>query len=202
MAKKDKTSVIFLLDETGSMHAHYEETITGFNEYIQQLKKEKNISFTLTTFNSDTGVEVLYVDIPIARVKELTEETYKPNSTTPLYDAIGKTIKELDDRLKKKKSKPKVLFVIMTDGYENASKEYDIKAIKSLIKKKEGEDWSFIFMGINQDAWLNAKEFGFKSGNVISVMSGQIRSTLKSAGGSSVLFTQNKNRKISSFFSK
>jgi len=199
MGKKDKTSITFLLDQSGSMMSCFNETITGFNEYIQALKKQKNISFTLTKFNSE-AVKIAYTDKPIEDVKELSDKTYQPNGMTPLYDAIGKTAKKLTDALVKRKDKPKVLFVIMTDGFENASSEYKLKAIKELIKVKEKDDWNFVFMGSDKDGWLNAKAMGISAGNSILFAQSDTRKTMHRAGGMSASFASGGKRKTKSFF--
>ena len=152
MASK-KTLVIFLLDETGSMESYKEATINGFNEYLQSLKKDgKDTLFTLTRFNSDK-IETPYSAVPISEVEELTDETYRPDAMTPLYDAIAKTVRKTEEALKGKRSKPKILFVIQTDGLENASREHDRKAIFQMIEAKKAEKWMFVYLGADQDAW-------------------------------------------------
>ena len=195
------TAVTFLLDESGSMHSHITETISGFNEYVQALQKEKGITFTFTKFNS-IKVDVVYIDKPIKSVPMLNMKTYRPDDCTPLYDAIGKTISTLAKKLKTYVKKPKVLFVIMTDGYENTSKEYDLKALKGLIKSKQKEDWSFIFMGADQDAWLSAKDFGLHKGNVMSFSKDRTRGVMGRAGGMSASFASSKDRVTTAFFAQ
>src|SRR3970282_3051826 len=110
MASK-KTLVIFLLDETGSMESYKEATINGFNEYLQSLKKDgKDTLFTLTRFNSDK-IETPYSAVPISEVEELTDETYRPDAMTPLYDAIAKTVRRTEEALKGTRRKPKLVLV-------------------------------------------------------------------------------------------
>jgi len=195
------TVVAFLLDESGSMSSCYEETVTGFNEYVQSFKKAKdNVFLTLTKFNGD-HTSVVYKNKRIHEVPKLSEKNYSPASITPLYDAIGKTIttltKKLDSVLK-----PKVLFVVMTDGYENASKEYNLDSIKKLIKQKEKDDWSFVYMGADQDAWANSKDMGFARGNTMSFSSSEMRGTLRRAGGMSVQYACSNNRRTKNFFGR
>ncbi|NIP23783.1 MAG: VWA domain-containing protein, partial [Phycisphaerae bacterium] len=119
MAKKKYVS--FILDETGSMLSVKDQTISGYNEYLDTLKQEKDVLFTLTKFNS-AKVEVVYDAVKIKDVELLTADTYHPTATTPLYDAIGTTITSLEKATKNKKGKK--LVVIQTDGLENASKEF------------------------------------------------------------------------------
>ena len=145
-AKKTKApevaNVIFLLDESGSMQTGKSDTIGGFNAFINEQKKLKNkIKFSLTLFNS-MKIEKRYVKVDIKDVKELTDDTYLPASMTPLNDAIGKTITENTDL-------EQALFVILTDGQENESKEYTLTAIKKLIEEKTAKGWSFLYLGVD-----------------------------------------------------
>jgi len=165
MAKKktEKTEayhVSFLLDETGSMMPKKEETIISFNNYVDSIKKEKNSAktkFTLAKFNT-MNIEKPYERVNLKDVKPLTKENYKPDNCTNLYDAIGKIVSET-----KAEKKEKVLFVILTDGEENSSKEYDKKGIKILIEEKQKEGWQFVFLGVGIDAYAEAIKMGIQS---------------------------------------
>lgn len=167
--KKDKDQVFvnFVLDETGSMEVCRDATISGFNEYIEKLKKDQpNIKFTLTKFDSNR-IDVVYSAVPIREVDELNRNTYVPGALTPLYDAIAKTIQSMESMEKKAREKP-VLCVLMTDGEENASREYTRDKICKLIKKKEKEGWTFAYLGSNQDAWAVGQSIGLHRGNVMN----------------------------------
>jgi len=169
MAKKKgkQTLVNFILDETGSMSVCKEATISGFNEYVDSLEKTaKDTLFSLTKFNS-SKVDVVHKNCTLDKVERLNNNNYEPNDMTPLYDAIGTTVMEVTRELKEKKSKPNVLCVIMTDGEENTSKEFTRQMITDLIKKKEKEGWTFIYLGANQDSWANAQKFGMSKGNTM-----------------------------------
>lgn len=161
--KKTKTLVNFILDKSGSMCSVSDATISGFNEYINTLKKDGNeYDFSLTLF--DTEVSEKYVSKPLKSIDELDKKSYVTDGMTALYDAVCKTVKGV----KKSVSKgTKVLTVIMTDGQENSSKEYTEKNMKELVKELEATKlWSFIYLGANQDAWANAGAWGLSSGNV------------------------------------
>ena len=161
--KKTKTLVNFILDKSGSMGGVRDATISGFNEYINTLKKDGNeYDFSLTLF--DTEVLEKYVSKSLKSVDELDSKSYVPDGMTALYDAVCRTV----EGVKKSVSKgTKVLTVIMTDGCENSSKEYTEKNMKELVKKLEATKlWSFIYLGANQDAWANAGAWGFASSNV------------------------------------
>lgn len=159
-----KTLVSFLLDETGSMQVCKSSTISGFNEYVGGLRKEKKIWFTLTKFNSQQTT-VICDAIRIKDVPELCAETYTPNYTTPLYDAIANTIKRADESVGRMKKKPAIMIVIMTDGLENASREYTQQNVFDLIKDKEEEGWQFVYLGANQDAWAVGQSIGISKWN-------------------------------------
>ena len=153
--------VVFLLDESGSMDLCKPQTISGFNEYIQKLRKDnKNINITLTKFNSNS-ISIAYTNMPVSKVPLLNDISYQPDGLTPLYDAIGKTIT-------KDNHNQKTLFIIMTDGAENDSKEYNIESVKSLIKGRETHGWSFVFLGADIDAWAHARSLGLSQGNTMS----------------------------------
>lgn len=147
------TLVAFLLDRTGSMDACKTETIKGFNSYIEELRakdKKGEMRFTLTQFDSE-AVDIIHDAVPLKEVRALTDETFTPRAFTPLYDAIGKTIRATEA---KATGKYKVLFVTLTDGQENASTEWNSDSIKVLIKKKEDEaHWTFAYIGMGIVGW-------------------------------------------------
>lgn len=168
--KKGKTKLLvsFILDQTGSMGVCRDATIDGFNEYIATLaSKADEVLFGLTLFNSE-AVDVRCVDTPVGDVPKLTVDTYRPDSTTPLYDAIGRTVRAVEAQVAAMEDKPGgVLVVIMTDGLENASREYTQNAIFQLIKAKEAEGWTFAYLGANQDAWVTGATMGISQGNTM-----------------------------------
>lgn len=159
--KKPEVIISFVLDETGSMDSIRDATIEGFNSYIKQVRKdtEGNITVTLTKFNSNK-VEVVYSDVPIDEVPKLNRENYNPAAVTPLYDAVGATIKKVEESIKTRTRKPAVIFVVMTDGMENDSKEYKQEDIFKMIEEKKKESWTFAFLGANQDSWATSAGLG------------------------------------------
>ena len=151
------TLVVLLLDQSGSMLPIKEQTISGVNEYISSIATMgKNVKFTQVNFNSDE-ITTVYDNLPTGEVPNLTSDKYNPSAATPLYDAIGKTIVRIDSTIKtyrdKHKKLPHVLFVIMTDGLENDSKEFIKSSISNLIKSRTERGWTFVYLGANQDAW-------------------------------------------------
>lgn len=175
-----------VLDETGSMGFIEEQTITGYNEYMQTLKeKTENVLVTLVKFNACKGVRVEYSAKMLGDVPELTKEGYKPYCGTPLYDAIGETIRKAEEEAT---VNDKTLIIVQTDGYENASKEYTIDAIKKLIADKEEEGWTFAFIGADQNAWGAGKGMGFAKGNVMSHDSRKIGGAFEKLGVATVSY--------------
>ena len=156
----DKTIVSFLLDETGSMDAVRDKTVSGFNEYVATLRtNETPTLLRLMTFNTE-GYTVVYDFEDIHSVAELTRQSYRPRALTNLYDAIAKLVHDTEDYVKRMSPAPRVMCTIMTDGEENSSTEYTRAAIFKLITDKEKEGWAFIYLGANQDAWAVSESIG------------------------------------------
>lgn len=144
--------IVMLLDETGSMSSRAAETVSGFNEYIKNAKTNfPGATFTLMRFNS-LKQDITIKAAPIREVGELSG--YSPDAMTPLYDAIGKVVSFAESLV------GKVFVVIITDGQENHSKEYDRKKVFDLIKRKESEGWAFSYLGVHADAWAEAQKIG------------------------------------------
>jgi hypothetical protein len=149
-----KVEIVCIIDRSGSMHSIAKDAIGGFNSFLKEQKSlpgEANL--TLVLF--DDKYEVLHDRLPLANVPELTDKTYYPRGFTALYDAIGKASSNLGNVLSNEVDKPdKVIVVILTDGAENASKEYNRQQIADIIKhQQEKYAWEFIFLAANQDAF-------------------------------------------------
>ena len=204
--KKEFTTYInFILDKSGSMEDCLEGTIGGFNNYVRDLKKKGgDIRFSLTLFDN-VSIDKLYVNTPIKNVDLLNTSTYRPNGGTPLYDAAVDAIEEASEYIKRLEKKPLVITVIMTDGMENASKRHDQSCLRDIQEKltKEG-NWTFVFLGANQDSYSTASNIGtpvanagnFQASNAGSVfaMSSLSRGTetlMKSAQTTGVLRSAN-----------
>ena len=156
--KKNKMDIVFLLDKSGSMSGSESDTIGGYNSFLKKEKKN-NCESLVTTVLFDNSYSRIVDRVEISKVKNLTEEDYYVGGCTALYDAIGKTITEMD------KNKPdKVLFVITTDGLENASVEYSKQNIKSMIKKHK--NYEFIFLGAGIDSYSEGASIGIKRSNI------------------------------------
>lgn len=159
-----KLKLFIILDKSGSMSSVDTATISGLNEYLQTLRQDKSdYQVSLTLF--DTVVRTLFEGKNIKDVTPLTRDDYTPSGMTALLDAVGSVVTEAKSSVKKTE---KALVCIMTDGYENSSREWNQKSLSKLINELEKSgNWTFTFLGANQDSWDTAQAMGFKNqGNV------------------------------------
>jgi hypothetical protein len=161
--KQNYTHISIVLDRSGSMDSCQDITREGFNTFITKQKKETGEA-TVTLVQFDDQYEVNYEFKDLKRVDHLTKKTYQPRGMTALLDAIGKAINNTGKRLATmaEEDRPsKVLFVIQTDGFENASEEFTREKVFGMIKhQREKYQWNFVFLGANQDAIATAISFG------------------------------------------
>ena len=158
------THISIILDRTGSMDSIREDTIGGFNTFLkeQQALPDK-ATLSLIQFDSQDPYEIIHHFEPIKDVPPLTAETYVPRASTPLLDAIGRGINDLESGLAKKIGERKptdVVMVIITDGMENSSREFSKNQIVKMIQAKQKEGWQFIFLSADLDAIQEAGEYG------------------------------------------
>ena len=165
-----KVKVKIVLDESGSMGAVINDTIGGFNTYINKLK-EDGVDYEVSLTKFSNTASVIYVDKPIGDVEELNRDTYSPNGLTALLDAVGKTISE-------SKGDGKTLLLILTDGEENFSQEYKLELIRDMIKEKEKAGWTIVYLGAGQDVWNQSSRMGIGVGNTASFKAATISGTL------------------------
>ena len=148
---------LIILDESGSMHSVWKSALDGANETIQTIRStqeahpEQRQYLTFVSFSDKGGgrFRVLVDNSPIETVKQLTTEDYVPSGNTPLWDAMGYSLSKLEQSVT---DEDLVLVTIITDGYENASREYSGASIKSLVERLSAKDWAFAYIGANQDA--------------------------------------------------
>ena len=170
--KKSRTVYHLIVDRSGSMMDCIDETINGFNEQVNQIKRnveaypDEEIVMGLTVFNDN--VDHLLTNAAPSTVNSLTREVYRPSGSTALLDAIGLTIKELEYGISAINNPlpTKNLVIILTDGYENCSKIYNLDLIRSLILKLEKSgNWTFSFIGATLDAVDVAQSLNIKKQN-------------------------------------
>lgn len=160
------TYITFVLDETGSMVSVKNETITGFNDYIKTMRKEldgEDIKFSLMKFNS-IRKDFLFLDVGLFDVPELSNINYIPSSFTPLYDAFGYALQQMET--KDLSPDDKVIITVLTDGEENSSRDFTAEQVKSMIG--DHPDWQISFLGADIDAWATGSTLGLTRGQTYS----------------------------------
>lgn len=167
------TEIVFILDKSGSMSGLEEDTIGGFNSMIERQKKEKVDGETfVTTILFDDKSEVLHDRVKLESVPKMTDEEYQVGACTALLDALGEAINhtEIIHKYARPEDCPqKTMFVITTDGLENASRKYSFAEIKKLVERKQESDkWEFLFIGANMDAIGEAGKFGIKAERAVN----------------------------------
>ena len=163
-----RTLVTFLLDRTGSMEAVRDDTIGGFNTYLDTLQGDggANIEFTLVQFDS-MSIDKICVAAPIAHVHKLNRDTYQPRASTPLIDAAYKTIAAVEASLLTQPAE-KIVICIQTDGHENASTEHNWNELNALVKEKAAKGWQFNFMGVGIDAYDQGARMGIAAAATVA----------------------------------
>jgi hypothetical protein len=164
----EKTHIICVLDSSGSMSSIMQDSIGGFNTFLKEQKElPDEATITVALFDSNRNYQLLYDNVDIKEAKPITSKEWYPRGLTALYDAIGKTINADKARIKRLGSEApeKVLVCVVTDGLENDSVEYKVNDIKKLIKECEKDDWNFIYLAANQDAFDVGTGFGISGAN-------------------------------------
>lgn len=166
-----RTELVFILDKSGSMSGLEDDTIGGFNSMLKRQKEEIGEA-TITTVLFDDHYELLHDRINIQSIAPITHKDYYVGGSTALMDAIGKTIHKINNVQKQTVAEyraDKVLFMITTDGMENASREYTSEKIKQMIQHQTEQDhWEFIFLGANIDAVDTANKYGIHPDHAVN----------------------------------
>ena len=162
---------VIILDESGSMSSIYNATLTSMNEVLSGIRRnqeefpEQRHYVTIVTFegNGIQGVKTRRDRVPIETVAPFTEKDYRPGGCTPLYDAMGKTLNELEGLIR---PEDKVMATVITDGMENSSQEYSGRIIKNLVSRLRGKGWVLAYIGANQDSVEVARDLNI--GNALN----------------------------------
>ncbi len=163
------TELVFILDRSGSMAGLEGDTVGGFNSMLRKQKAQPGKAY-VTTVLFDHLTETVHDRLPIEEVPELTEKDYFVRGSTALLDAVGKTVEHISSihHYARPEDVPaKTMFVITTDGMENASREYSYDRLKALIEEKKALGWEFIFLGANIDAAKEAARFGIAADRAV-----------------------------------
>jgi uncharacterized protein with von Willebrand factor type A (vWA) domain len=202
MKNKKETLIVFILDKSGSMSSCKEATISGFNEYINDLKKDKKNKYSMSLTLFDTNIDNKYTNKSLNEIELLDSKSYEPNGCTALYDAIYSTLNKTEKTLEKNQ---KVLCIIMTDGEENSSKEVtDKEVFKKIDELKKSNKWSFVFLGANQDSWIMGQKFGMSKNCVSNFNSTEKGSTaaFNVMSSATITFACTDKEVTDAFFSK
>lgn len=169
--KKDLTELVFILDRSGSMSGLERDTVGGFNAMIEKQRKQEGQCLVSTVLFDDRS-KVLHDRIPLDRVPEMTEDDYTVRGCTALIDAIGDAVRHIGNI--HKYARPEdvpahTVFVITTDGQENASRRYSAEQVKEMIsRQKEKHGWEFLFIGANIDAVETAARYGIEKERAVN----------------------------------
>lgn len=207
-----RSHITVILDRTGSMEPIRADVVGGFNAFLaaQQAAPEP-ATFTLVQFDSQDPYEVLHADTALSKVTPLTMEQYQPRASTPLYDAIGRGILDLEvslARRSKAELPDNVIFVIVTDGAENASRDFDRARVNRLIEAKKGLGWQFVFLSADLEAFADAGQFGVDEGQRLlftkskqgndamwDIAAGKVRESRAAPAGAPITFDEEDRRK-------
>lgn len=176
---KDETYIAVVLDRSGSMESVKAETISGFNHLLKEQQQQgANARLTLVQFDSQ-GTDFLTENLSVTDAKPLNADTYQPRGMTPLLDALGSTINSTGRTLSAipEANRPdKVVFVIITDGEENASHQFSKPQIKEMIEHQtQVYKWQFLYLGANQDAFAEAGGIGISPAAAADFMAGNVQ---------------------------
>ncbi len=169
--EEERVKIWFLLDRSGSMDALTGDVIDGFNQFCtEQAAKPGRARLTAVQFDDADPFEIVVDACRIGKVPELSGDVYEARGLTPLYDAIGLLIERADTRIRRRarRNRPAEdqLVIVFTDGYENASRAFNQQTVAKLIQDRKDQEWTFVFMGANQDSYLSGGKISLDEGNI------------------------------------
>ena len=182
---KNLTEIVYILDRSGSMGGLEEDTIGGFNSMMEKQKKADGEAIVSTVLFDDV-CEVLHDRVPLDKIGKMTDEQYFVRGCTALLDAVGGAIRHIGNvhKYAREEDRPaKTIFVITTDGMENASKNYSYDKIRKMVKKQQKKyGWEFIFIGANIDAYAEAQRLGVRKDRAVNYVHDEIGTAKVYAG--------------------
>ena len=171
------TEIVYILDRSGSMGGLEADTIGGFNSMMEQQKKTGEKAY-VSTILFDNECEVLHDRVPLDKVEKMTDEQYYVRGCTALLDAVGGAIHHIGTvhNYAREEDRPgKTIFVITTDGMENASRNYSYEKVQKMVKKQQKKyGWEFIFIGANIDAYEEAQKYGIRKERAVNYVSDSV----------------------------
>lgn len=188
-AKKDNTklSAYILLDRTGSMVTRWDEALSSVNAYVKQLAKDKTKgSVTLALFDRHAGgiqFDVIRDKLSPDDWKPVSNEDATPRGDTPLYDAVGRLV-----TLAEKEDAKKTVLVVMTDGAENASQEFNRESAKAALERCKTKGWQVVFLGADFDAVSQGQTVGVATANSLNMSAGNYRSVAESLASKTMAY--------------
>ena len=172
--KNNLTELVFILDRSGSMAGLESDTIGGFNAMIEKQKKEEGEALVSTVL-FDSQSSVLHDRVPLQKIEPMTDRDYSPNGCTALLDALGGAIRHIGNvhkYIRPEDVPERTMFVVTTDGMENASRRYGADEVRGMIReRKEKDGWEFLFIGANIDAVQTAARIGIDSDRAVNYRS-------------------------------
>ena len=198
--KKNSTELAFILDKSGSMHGLEKDTIGGFNSMLDKQKAAEG-ECRVTTVLFDSNYTLLHDRIDIAAVRPMTDEDYCAGGSTALLDAVGTTIDKIRNVQKNSAEEgraEKVLFVIITDGMENSSREYSLRNVRSMIEEQRKNGWEFVFLGANIDAVETAGDLGISKDLAAEYCCDDVGTELNFAAASAAVSCYRRSAKVES----
>jgi len=204
MPENQTTELVFILDKSGSMHGLEKDTIGGFNAMLDKQKQEEGLAY-VTTILFDNRMQTLHDRIKLQTVPNLTEKDYQVGGSTALLDAVGNTIEHISNI--HKYARPEdvpahTIFIITTDGHENASRQFGYSDIKKQIEQKKELGWEFIFLGANIDAVTEGAKMGISAERSVGYVSDSIGTNVLYESISDPLSAMRRNEKINKSWRK
>ncbi|MES1202562.1 MAG: vWA domain-containing protein [Pseudomonadota bacterium] len=191
--------VHILLDRSGSMESCRDTTIDAFNEYVMGLRRSDKVDarLSLTTFDSES-IDLIAHDVSAASFLELSRANYVPRASTPLLDAIGHAVAETDKVMLRKDEG--VSLVILTDGLENASKEYKKPDIRALLEgRQKDKGWLITFLGADVDAFAEANAIGVHASSYVALKKGKLRQAMEATRGAQEIYAESRDNRREQF---
>jgi len=190
-AGKNTSHIVFLLDDSGSMQSCRDQTISGFNEFLDgqiQDAKDTGIKTFVSLYKFDgSSLNSVFDHMDVNEVQKLSRRNYNPRGGTNLLDAMGGVMMKINTILSetKKDKRESVIVVALTDGEENSSRTFRNDDIKQMVEKAEAKNWGFMFLGANVDAFAVGAQFGFSHHNTMQYDTSNMGATMRSASAMS-----------------